>query len=65
YLEGDTSLDTAAEQIRAATRRYARRQLTWLRHQLPENAVRIDANAPAAEIGAAIVMRWRAEQEVK
>lgn len=65
YLEGDTGLDTAAEQIRAATRRYARRQLTWLRHQLPDNAVRIDANAPAAEVGAAIVLRWREEQEVK
>ncbi len=31
YLEGRTSREEAAEQMAAATRRYARRQLTWLR----------------------------------
>ena len=35
------------------------------RHQLPENAVRIDADAPAVEVGAVIAMRWREEQEGK
>ncbi len=31
YLEGQQTLDETTEQIAAATRRYARRQLTWLR----------------------------------
>lgn len=31
YLDGLQTLDSAAEQVAAATRRYARRQLTWLR----------------------------------
>ncbi len=30
-LEGDISLDQAAEQIKQATRRYAKRQFTWLK----------------------------------
>lgn len=31
YLEGKISLDEAVEQIKANTRKYAKRQLTWLR----------------------------------
>jgi tRNA dimethylallyltransferase len=31
YLEGEQTLAETAEQVAAATRRYARRQLTWLR----------------------------------
>ncbi len=64
YLEGAVDLETATEQIRAATRRYARRQITWLRHQLPADAVRIDATAPAAQVAEMIVVRWR-EREGK
>lgn len=41
HLDGALSLEEAAERIRAATRRYARRQETWFRHQLPEHAVRM------------------------
>lgn len=46
HLEGECTLEEAVEEIRRSTRRYARRQLTWLRHQLPPNACRIDAAAP-------------------
>ena len=46
YLGGELTLEEAVEEIRRNTRRYARRQMTWLRHQLPENAVRIDASLP-------------------
>ena len=45
-LRGDVSLEEAIEEIRRSTRRYARRQLTWFRNQLPESAVRIDATVP-------------------
>ena len=32
YLEGTATLDEAANKIRLASRRYAKRQLTWFRH---------------------------------
>jgi tRNA dimethylallyltransferase len=38
HLGGDLSLDEAAAVGRADTRRYAKRQFTWFRHQLPEFA---------------------------
>lgn len=38
HLGGDLSLDEAAAIGRADTRRYAKRQFTWFRHQLPEFA---------------------------
>ena len=34
YLHGGISLDTAAEKAKAQTRQYAKRQTTWLRHQI-------------------------------
>ena len=48
HLRGDATLERAVEQIRASTRRYARRQLTWFRNQLPD-AVRLDATVPVEE----------------
>ena len=36
YLEGEITLEEAAEIGRADTRHYAKRQFTWFRHQLPE-----------------------------
>ncbi len=42
HLTGEISLDEAAAQTRTVTRRYAKRQLTWLRHQILANLV-IDA----------------------
>ena len=49
YLRGDSTLDEAMDEIRLNTRRYARRQLTWFRHQLPEGAIWIDATRPVEE----------------
>ena len=48
------------EEIRRSTRRYARRQLTWFRHQLPESAVRIDATAPLEVQVEATLAAWEA-----
>ena len=31
YLEGNMSLDEAAEKIKIATKKYAKRQMTWFR----------------------------------
>jgi tRNA dimethylallyltransferase len=36
YLNGEMSLDAAAEQGKRDTRQYAKRQETWFRNQLPE-----------------------------
>jgi len=42
HLAGELSLDEAIAAAQQATRRYAKRQYTWFRHQLPE-ARQIDA----------------------
>ena len=46
YLEGETELDEAMAEIAHRTRRYARRQLTWFRNQLPRSARPVDATLP-------------------
>lgn len=60
YLEGRLSLEDALDETRRATRRYARRQLTWFRNQLPTDAVSIDGlQAPEAQC-AEVLEAWRA-----
>jgi len=49
YLRDECGLEEALDRIRGATRKYARRQLTWFRNQLPADAVRVDAMTPLAE----------------
>jgi tRNA dimethylallyltransferase len=58
HLRGEADLATAVDAIKRATRRYARRQITWLRHQLPENAVHLDALQPVAMLADDIAARW-------
>ncbi|WP_074381262.1 tRNA (adenosine(37)-N6)-dimethylallyltransferase MiaA [Bartonella doshiae] len=36
YLDGAISFDTALETVKIQTRRYAKRQMTWFRHQFDE-----------------------------
>jgi tRNA dimethylallyltransferase len=36
HLHGQTTLEEAVALIKRNTRRYAKRQLTWFRHQLPQ-----------------------------
>lgn len=61
YLEGDTTLEEAIAATQRATRRYARRQLTWFRHQLPAGATWLDATRPRAELTDRIVEQWKRE----
>ncbi len=49
HLRGETTLEDAMAEIAHTTRRYARRQLTWFRNQLPEDATTIDATLPVDE----------------
>jgi tRNA dimethylallyltransferase len=60
YLAGACTLEEAVEEIRHNTRRYARRQLTWFRNQLPESAVRIDAMTPVEEQRDRVLEAWQA-----
>jgi len=41
YIQGEYSLETAVELVKQGTRRFAKRQLTWFKHQL-KDAVWID-----------------------
>lgn len=59
HLEGIISLDEAMEEIRGNTRRYARRQLTWFRNQLPESALQIDAMTSVEDQADAVLEAWR------
>jgi tRNA dimethylallyltransferase len=47
HVSGQVDLETALEGAVMQTRRYAKRQLTWLRHQLPELR-------PVADFGASV-----------
>lgn len=61
HLEGEITLEEAMEEIRANTRRYARRQITWFRNQLPDSVLRIDATAPIAEQVRLTLKLWSAD----
>jgi tRNA dimethylallyltransferase len=55
-VSGTVDRDTARQQILIATRQYAKRQRTWIRHQIDESAVtRLDPSDPSA---AALAERW-------
>ena len=45
YIEGEESLDDAADRIRIGTRHYAKRQLTWFR-SMGDDVIRIKPDAP-------------------
>jgi len=59
HLSGEMTLDEALDRMRAQTRQYARRQLTWFRHQLPEGALHIDTSQPLAVQVAEVIVGWR------
>ncbi|HET7274761.1 MAG TPA: tRNA (adenosine(37)-N6)-dimethylallyltransferase MiaA [Longimicrobiaceae bacterium] len=55
------SVEDAADLIRKNTRAYARRQITWFRHQLPDGAVWLDGERDSEELAAVVVTRWEHE----
>lgn len=59
FLRGGTSLEEALEEIRRAHRRYARRQMTWNRHQLPPEAVFLDGTLSEADLVEEVVRVWQ------
>jgi tRNA dimethylallyltransferase len=60
YLDGDATREQTVDRVAAATRRYARRQLTWMR-KVPD-AVIIDASSrTTADIAAEVLLLAQAE----
>jgi tRNA dimethylallyltransferase len=59
YLGGDMTLEEALDRMRSQTRQYARRQLTWFRHQLPEDAIHVDTSRPLDALVAEVVAAWQ------
>lgn len=49
HLAGEWTLEQAADKARRATRNYAKRQITWFRHQLAPDLVLDSADLAAAE----------------
>ncbi|MFW6200553.1 MAG: hypothetical protein ACOC8K_08270, partial [Gemmatimonadota bacterium] len=58
YLEGSLELDEAVDRMEIRTRQYSRRQLTWFRNQLPDDAVEVDAGAPVEKQVERVVRVW-------
>ena len=61
YLRGDMTLEEALDRMRSQTRQYARRQLTWFRHQLPEDSMHVDTSQPLDTQVAEVVAAWRSK----
>lgn len=59
-LRGEITLDDALDEMRRQTRRYARRQLTWFRNQLPPDALRLDVTMGRDALLDRIETAWRA-----
>ncbi|MGW8266639.1 MAG: hypothetical protein ACWGSQ_09745, partial [Longimicrobiales bacterium] len=57
-LRGGRTMEEAVEDVRRSHRRYARRQATWNRHQLPPGAIFLDAALPQTELVEAILNAW-------
>ena len=59
HLQGRLSGAELPEAIATSTRRYAKRQETWFRHQLvPKPIATLDATASAEVLAARIVQLW-------
>jgi len=65
HLLGRLELKEALERMRRQTRQYSRRQLTWFRHQLPEDTLRLDALRPTHELIDEVTGAWRAVLETE
>ena len=59
YVRGERTLASAVEEIKNRSRAYARRQLTWFRHQLGPGTIKLDATRPLEEITDEIIERFQ------
>jgi tRNA dimethylallyltransferase len=59
FALGEISREEAVTAIVRDTWRYARRQRTWLRHQLGDDAIRVDAGVDVRELAGRIAADWQ------
>lgn len=59
YLNGEYSLEEAAFHIRRKTRGYARRQMTWFRHQMDRGFVVLDGLLSREELVRRVCISWQ------
>ena len=64
YLHGQRPRDTVAAAVAVNTRRYAKRQETWFRHQLTGPVLAVDATRPADKLAEEIAEAWHRRTEV-
>jgi len=60
FLRGALGLEETVEEIRRSHRRYARRQSTWFRHQLPPGAVWLEELETPAALADRVLEVWAA-----
>jgi tRNA dimethylallyltransferase len=60
FLAGELTQDQAIEETRRSHRRYARRQVTWFRHQLPPDAIWLDGTLPRDRLAHRALEAWEA-----
>ena len=61
-LRGEAGVDETVDRVSRATWRYARRQRTWFRHQVPGNAVvldSLDGSTTPGQLARRIATDWR------
>jgi tRNA dimethylallyltransferase len=63
HLAGETTLEEAVEKIRRATRRYARRQMTWWRPDKRISWISLCPHDTPDEIADRVMSRWTGENE--
>jgi len=63
YLHGRRPRETVADTIAMNTRRYAKRQETWFRHQLSGPVLTLDATKPPEKLAAEIAAAWEGRVE--
>lgn len=61
-LTGMRPRDSVAEAIAFSTRRYAKRQETWFRHQVPGPRLNLDATRPVEALADDIAAAWDRDQ---
>lgn len=61
-IRGERTRAETVDRIFASTWRYARRQRTWFRHQLPASHVVLDASESTEQLAARIIETWSREE---
>ena len=58
FLRGQRGADATKELVKVRTRQFAKRQMTWFRHQLPVEWTRVEPDEPPEETAARLITAW-------